>query len=81
MSPEHRSIVPETAGAGTVPVAYPLAVAFELLDMGMRMRAERHRREHPEATEADVDAVVFAWMRDRPGATLGDSPGRPGRLA
>lgn len=57
---------------------YPLQTAFELFRFGCEMRAERHRREHPDATEAEVQAVVRAWLQERPGAEHGDAVGRPG---
>ncbi len=53
-----------------------MAVAFELLELAVLMRGERHRREHPEASEEEVAAVVLAWRRDRPGAPFGDAIGR-----
>lgn len=56
--------------------ASKMAAAFELFDVAVHLRAERHRRENPEATEAEVDAVVQAWLLDRPGAPDGDAPGR-----
>jgi hypothetical protein len=55
-----------------------LALAFQLLDMGLRMQAQRYRREHPEASDDEVDAFVQAWLSERPGAPQGDGP--PGRL-
>lgn len=58
------------------PTDYPLTLAFELAQMGVELRAQRHRREHPEATEAEVDAVVAMWLQHRPGAQHGDAPGR-----
>jgi Rv0078B-related antitoxin len=51
-------------------------VALGLLDLALKMRAERHRREHPEASDDEVEAVVQAWLHDRPGAPNGDGPGR-----
>ncbi len=59
------------------PLKSGMAVAIELLELALLMRAERHRREHPEATEEEVAAVVQAWKVDRPGAPHGDSNGRP----
>lgn len=53
-----------------------LAVALELLETSVQLRAQRHRREHPEATESEVAAVVQAWLLARPGAPDGDAPGR-----
>jgi hypothetical protein len=52
-----------------------IAIASELLELAMAMRAQRHRREHPDATDAEVDAVVRAWRLDRPGAPFGDAEG------
>jgi hypothetical protein len=55
---------------------YPLEVAFALTEMGCRMYAQRVRRERPDASEAEVDAAVRAWMHSRPGAPCGDGDGR-----
>ena len=49
---------------------------FDLLDLGLSLRAERFRREHPSASEDEVEACVQAWLLDRPGAPDGDAPGR-----
>jgi hypothetical protein len=53
-----------------------VAQSFELTELGMRMLAQRYRREHPEATEREVEDHVRAWLRDRPGAPDGDAVGR-----
>lgn len=53
-----------------------MAVAIELLELALLMRGERHRREHPDATEEEVAAVVQAWKVDRPDAPNGDAVGR-----
>ena len=55
----------------------PLEITFELTELGARMRAERFRREHPGATELEVQAAVRAWFALRPGAPDGDAFGRP----
>lgn len=52
------------------------AIAIELLELALQMRGERHRREHPDASEEEVAAVVHAWKVDRPGAPFGDAEGR-----
>jgi len=31
------------------------------------------RRRHPEADEATLAALLRAWLRERPGAALGDA--------
>jgi hypothetical protein len=54
----------------------PLEVVFELLDLAEGMVAARYRRQHPGAAQAEVDAAVRAWLRDRPGAPHGDAVGR-----
>ena len=59
----------------------PLRVTFDLFRMAVKMRAERHRREHPDATEAEVEAAVQAWVSHRPGAEFGDSAGVPGDIS
>ena len=53
-----------------------LRVALELVDLGAQLHAQRHRREHPGATEEEVRAVVLAWLSARPMAPDGDAVGR-----
>lgn len=54
-----------------------VVVACQLLDLGLAIRRERHRREHPDATDEEVEAILRIWMLDRPGAPFGDAIGRP----
>jgi Rv0078B-related antitoxin len=56
---------------------FGVAVASDLFETALQMRATRHRREHPNATDAEVEAVVLAWKTHRPGAPNGDADGRP----
>lgn len=37
---------------------------------------ENLRRRHPEAGEAEIEHLLGAWLRERPGAEHGDGPGR-----
>lgn len=53
-----------------------LAIAFELTAFGLEVRLERHRREHPGATEADLAEVERQFYRHRPGAEHGDVSGQ-----
>ena len=53
-----------------------LALALELSEAGMQMRELRYRREHPAATDAEVEEFMRAWLHERPGAPDGDSVGR-----
>jgi len=53
-----------------------LEIALELTELGVEFRAQRHRREHPDASEAEVRRVVDRWMSDRSQAPHGDGIGR-----
>ncbi len=53
-----------------------VAVALELLEFAKQMRAERHRRDEPGATDEEVAEVVRLWSMERPGAPFGDAEGR-----
>jgi hypothetical protein len=53
-----------------------LRIALELTELGARLRAQRYRRENPEASEEEVVAVVAAWRADRSIAPDGDAVGR-----
>jgi Rv0078B-related antitoxin len=65
----------EPTGAAT-PELTGVQVAFELFALASKMRGERHRREHPDATEEEIAAVIRAWQMERPGAEFGDAEGR-----
>lgn len=53
-----------------------LALALEMNEAGILMREQRYRRDHPEATDEEVELFVRDWILDRPGAPHGDSCGR-----
>ncbi|MGH8958630.1 MAG: hypothetical protein ACRDVK_08130 [Acidimicrobiia bacterium] len=53
-----------------------LKIALDLTELGAELRAQRHRREHPDATEAEVQQVVAEWFAARPNAPEGDGVGR-----
>jgi len=42
-------------------------------DFGLQMYAQRLRRAQPEASEAEIQALISTWLNDRPL----DAPGRP----
>ncbi len=56
-------------------VAERLTLAFDLDEVGEAMLRQRLRRERPERTEGEVDALVDAWRQRRPGAEDGDAEG------
>ncbi len=41
------------------------------------MMRQRLRREHPELSARAIEERLVEWLRERPGAEFGDSPGRP----
>ncbi|HEX5495822.1 MAG TPA: hypothetical protein VFX70_14725 [Mycobacteriales bacterium] len=51
--------------------------ALDMFEFGEQMRRARLRRQHPDASDDEIDAKVRVWMLTRPGAALGDSVGRP----
>jgi hypothetical protein len=58
-------------------LAARLRTALDLSAMGESMRRAQLRREHPEATDDEIEAMVIAWLETRPGAEHGDAWGRP----
>jgi hypothetical protein len=51
--------------------------ALELFDVGVKMMRQNLRRSHPGANEQHVEAMLRAWLLQRPGAEYGDSAGVP----
>ena len=51
--------------------------AFDAHDAGVSMMRAQLRREHPDADEVELDRLVGAWLRTRPGAEAGDAQGTP----
>jgi hypothetical protein len=57
-------------------VAERVRLALELNDLGVRMYAQRLRREQPGADEATIVRLVTDWLGSRPL----DAPGHVRRL-
>jgi hypothetical protein len=38
----------------------------ELHELGVAMRRQRMRNENPDATEPELDAMVWAWLQEPP---------------
>jgi hypothetical protein len=51
-------------------------LTLDLFELGEAMMRQRLRRHYPDATEMDLDVKVEEWLQRRPGAALGDCPGR-----
>jgi hypothetical protein len=60
-------------------VAQRLRLALDMYEAGEQMLRQRLRRERPDVTPDELDAEINSWLRTRPGAATGDSPGHPSR--
>ena len=58
-------------------MAARLRTAFDLCELGESVRRAQLRREHPDATDDEIEALLIAWLETRPGAEHGDACGRP----
>lgn len=45
-----------------------MRVALELHDLGVKLYRQRMRRDHPDADETEIDALVHAWLAAPSGA-------------
>jgi hypothetical protein len=54
-----------------------LRTALDLSEAAEDIVRQNLRRRMPGATEAEIEERVTSWLRDRPGAELGDAVGRP----
>jgi Rv0078B-related antitoxin len=51
--------------------------ALELHEAGVAVMRQNLRRRNPDASDAEIDELLSAWLRTRPGAEHGDAVGRP----
>jgi hypothetical protein len=58
-------------------LAARLRAALDLCELGESIRRAQLRREHPGATDEEIEALLIAWLQTRPGAEHGDAWGRP----
>jgi hypothetical protein len=58
-------------------LAMRLRTALDLCELGESIRLAQLRRDHPEATDEEIEALLVAWLETRPGAEQGDGWGRP----
>jgi hypothetical protein len=54
-----------------------LRLAFDLYQTGEDLMRQRLRREHPDLSAAEIEALVVEWLLERPGAEFGDACGTP----
>ena len=43
-----------------------LLASLDMWEFGVELTELRFRREHPEASDAEIQAMVQAWLRARP---------------
>lgn len=53
-----------------------LRQTLDLFEAGLSMKQAQLRREHPDATEDEIEALLQVWLGERTGAEHGDAPGR-----
>jgi hypothetical protein len=58
-------------------LAARLRMAFDLCALGESKRRAQLLREHPSASDEEIEAMLVAWLETRPGAEHGDAWGRP----
>lgn len=49
---------------GVIIEAKRLLQALEMYEVGIRLRRETLRREHPEASEEELERLLRAWLRE-----------------
>jgi hypothetical protein len=54
-----------------------LRLAIDLFASGEALMCQNLRRRFPEASDAEIEERLVAWLSERPGAELGDAVGRP----
>lgn len=55
----------------------PGEAVLQLFELGVAMQRQNLRRRHPDATEAELDALLQRWLEHPAGAEHGDAVGRP----
>jgi hypothetical protein len=50
--------------------------ALELFETGLDLMRENLRRNHPGASEEQIERLLHEWLLERPGAESGDCVGR-----
>ena len=54
-----------------------LRLALDMFATGEALMRQKLRREHPDATDAEIEGRLTTWLQERPGAEAGDAVGRP----
>ena len=67
-----------TASPGSC--ASKLLLALEMFDLGVAILEQNLRRRWPRKSPRQIQRMLGRWLQTRPGAELGDGPGRPRKL-
>lgn len=62
-------------------LAERLRTALDMFGLGESILREKLRRDHPEASAAEIEAMVDEWLSRHPGAEHGDAAGIPRKLS
>lgn len=54
-----------------------MQITFELCDAAEEMKRLSLKRQHPDASEDEIERMIVAWYQHRPGAEHGDGDGVP----
>lgn len=75
---EYRADVPRPTVVPATPLspAEKLQMSLDMFDYGCEVMRATLQRRHPNLAEAEVQELLLAWLRDRPGAPDGDGVGR-----
>jgi hypothetical protein len=58
-------------------VADAFRTTLDLFETGLALMRQNLRRNHPGATNEEIERLLREWLLERPGAESGDCPGRP----
>ena len=58
-------------------VADAFRTTLDLFESGLDLMRQNLRRNHPAATDEEIDRFLREWLLERPGAESGDCSGRP----
>lgn len=54
-----------------------MQITLDLFEASVAIQRQNLRRRHSDATEAEIEDLLAAWLQHRPGAEHGDAEGRP----
>lgn len=54
-----------------------MQIAFDLAETAEEMNRMTLKRQHPDASDEEIERMIVAWYQHRPGAEHGDGDGVP----